>query len=518
MNKRSVTVLLRFTALLLMFFTTVALQADDKDVLNNKIKLTKNKGTIYQLLNEVSNQSGYLFIYDSQVLNNDQHIKIRRGEYSLQSVIYAITGNPRLKISVVGNYILLRLPINKENPDKQSEETSVTQNNFITLTGTLYDRLTNEPVIYGSVSIANTTIGTVSNQNGSFKLIIPDSLNHSLVKFSHVGYETKTIKVALLTGQNFRLPMEPRIIPLQEIVVRTVDPKQAIRDMISHKENNYPDKPTLQTTFYREGIDYKNKNIDLTEAVLQVYKSPYQNRESSDQVKMIKMRRVISEQDNDSILPKMKSGISSCLYLDVIKSFPDFFNTEEPAYTYTHTDINVVDDRRINVISFEQEPQLKQPLYKGTLFIDAENSALHGVRFEVNPGYIEKATGLYIEKKNPKIKLTLQQVKYTISYKPSEDEKFHINHIRGDIVFKVRKKRHLLSTALHFWFEMANCKTDTENIKGFPRSERIIPSKIFSDTRHEYDKDFWGHFNIILPEDKLKELILTNLNEVMTNE
>ena len=49
-------------------------------MLERMISLPKMKGTVYSLLGNISQQSGYLFIYDSKVVDNDVTVKIRKGE------------------------------------------------------------------------------------------------------------------------------------------------------------------------------------------------------------------------------------------------------------------------------------------------------------------------------------------------------------------------------------------------------------------------------------------------------
>lgn len=517
MKRETADIFFRLFACLLLCMITTTLQAEGGDVLDRKIKLTKNKETIYHFLKQISDQSGYLFIYDSQIVDNDKEVRVPKKEYTIREAIYAITGYPNLEISVVGNHILLRLPEEKVVTAQAKVSEEPVQPKFFSLGGIIFDRLTSEPIAYGTIGVKNSTIGTVSNQNGEFILTLPDSLRHAIIKLSHIGYQNEEIEVSLLTNEeNIQFSLEPKIIPLQEIVVRVVDPAQALQSMLDSRKNNYSSDPVYITAFYREGVDHKKKNIDLTEAVLKVYKTGYDSKMNSDQVKLIKMRRIKSLQESDTIYTKMKSGINSCLILDIIKNLPDFLDpkeNEEP-YIYTHTDINVIDNRRVNVISFVQKEYVKDPLFKGQLFIDSENNALVEAHFEINPDYTEKATNMFIERKSKDLNLKLQKVAYSVSYKLSDDGLYYINHIRGELEFKVRKKRRLFSSTLNMWFEMVNCKVETENVNGFPRNERISPRNIFSDTKFKYDRNFWGNFNVILPENKLKELIINNLNQI----
>ncbi|WP_071146967.1 carboxypeptidase-like regulatory domain-containing protein [Bacteroides ihuae] len=507
----------RFVVLWCLLLLVAPLQADDGGgVLDRKIRITQNKGTKYQLLRHVSEQSGYFFVYDSQIINNDEVVKIHKGEYTIQNAIYAITGNNALKISLLGSHILLSLPVAEQKEVIHYKEKP--HDKFLTLKGRVYDALSKEVIPYVSVSMSNGSIGSITNQDGEFKLVIPDSLSHSSIKLSHVGYLNEEVKASALVDRYTEILLEPKVISLQEVVVRAVNPLHVLQKMQDERERNYSSVPVYLTTFYREVIEHKKKNIDLTEAVLKVYKNAYRKISTMDQVKLIKMRRVFKKQESDTIFTKMKSGVKSSLTLDIIKEMPDFLTpkTGESTFVYRYTDISEIDKRRIYIISFEQNKDITEPLYKGQLYIDTENYALLEAHFEINPIYAEKATDIFVEKKSHDYKLTLKRAAYTVSYKPSADGVYYVNHVRGDLEFKVKRKHRFFSTSLNLWFEMVTCKTDLENVRGFSRSERLSTRNVFSETKYEYDANFWEHFNVIVPEDELKDLIINNLGEVTT--
>ena len=106
-----------FSALFMLLFVSVAIQAGGTDdVLSRLVKITTTKGSRYQLLRQVSDQTGYYFIYDSQVINNDEEVKVRKGEYTVRNAIHLITGNEQIKIGILGNHILLSLPVPEKAP------------------------------------------------------------------------------------------------------------------------------------------------------------------------------------------------------------------------------------------------------------------------------------------------------------------------------------------------------------------------------------------------------------------
>ena len=463
---------------LLLLVALIPMNAQNGNVLGQVIRLPKSKGNIYQLLGLVTERSGYLFIYDSKIIDNEQTTSIKGGDYTIQEAIYAITGNKNLAIRTIENHLLLYLPESPSAPKSASVIPDSIQTYF-SIEGSLQDQYTHEPIAFGSVGIGEAAIGTITNQNGEFRLKLPDSLRLSKVRFSHIGYLPQEIDGRELIDKHTVLSLEPKVISIQEVIVRLTNPKRLLQEMLDERRSNYSQHPIYLTTFYREGVERKKGLVGLTEAVFKVYKASYHSNALADQVKLLKMRRISNEQEKDTLITKMKSGIYSCLVLDLMKQLPEFLDpSPDSPYTYAHTDITVVDDRLANVISFEQRKSINEPLYRGQIYIDMEN-----------------------------LRITPQKVAYTVSYKQWNGT-YYINHIRGDLHFKIKKRRQLFNTnILHTWFEMVTCKIDTANVNRFSRIESLPTRTVFSDTHFNYDEGFWGDFNVILPEDKLNEAI-----------
>lgn len=483
---------------------------EGKDVLDRIILMPRSKETVYRLLGEISERSGYLFIYDSKVIDNEKVVKIPKGKYSVKEAIYHVVGNRELNLRVTGNHILITRPI-APKAAKEIRPDTPDSVSYFTLEGILRDKYTNDPIPFATVSVsADGSIGNVTNQGGEFRLRLPDSLRRSEINFSHVGYQPRRMESALLAERYSMLTLEPKVISIQEVIVRIVNPLRLLREMQEKKSLNYPQVPVYHTAFYREGIERKNKFVSLTEAVFRIYKGAYTDHPVSDQVKLLKMRRITNSQERDTIIAKMKSGVNASLQLDILKDAPDFLTPESDVnypYEYAHADLTMIDNRMANVISFQQRDFITTPLLKGNLYIDSENSALLRAEFEIHPKYVKNAAGMLVERKSRRLKIIPQKVTYTVSYKPWNGT-YYINHVRGDLHFKVRKRKHLFgSSSLHVWFEMVTCKTDTAHVRRFDRKETVSPRTVFSETKFTYDENFWGNLNVIPPEEKLTEAI-----------
>ncbi len=491
---------------LLLCFTAWGQIVDINDPLEQKIKLPNAKGTIYQLLNLITERTDLLFIYDSKIINNEQEAAIKKGEYTVRNAIYLILDDRSFDLRLMDQHILIHKTLSQSpTPHEQMAEQKTLPS--FTITGTLYDKETQEPIIYASVGLSGAGIGTITNQNGEFRLRLFDEYRQDTLHFSHLGYHPQDIACAMLADKYSTFALEPNPIYLQEIVVRPVNPVKVLNEMLERRYENYSLAPVYLTSFYREGIERKKGMVSLSEGVFNVRKTSFSSY-AADQVKLLKMRKVSNVHEKDTLITKIKSGIHACLMLDIIKQVPDFLRAEEESpYLYTHSQITVIEDRLVDVIHFEQKKSYKEPLYRGDVFIDKDNRALLKAEFEIHPDYIKKATNMFIERKSKDLQITPQEIRYTVSYK-QWNETYYINHVRGDLYFKIKKKRFFQSsTQVHAWFEMVTCKIDKTDVARFSRSEALSTRTIFSETPFDYDDRFWDEFNIIIPENELNEAV-----------
>lgn len=169
----------------LLLMAVIPLRADGsddkKDVLNHLIQLSRSKETVYQLLGKVSERSGYLFIYDSDIVDNEQVVKLPGGNYTVREAIFRIIGDRNLMLRVIGNHILISRP---EEEVAIQEAVLVPQDTmtYFTLEGILRDKYSNEPIPYATVSVSHGSIGSVTNQGGEFRLRLPDTLRQSQIQ------------------------------------------------------------------------------------------------------------------------------------------------------------------------------------------------------------------------------------------------------------------------------------------------------------------------------------------------
>jgi hypothetical protein len=91
-----------------------------------------------------------------------------------------------------------------------------------TLQGTLKDSKTGETLPFVNIGIVKKDIGTVSNENGAFKLVVPEGHSKDTLRISMIGYATQDFIVADAASRfaaNSVITMKEEATVLKELVV-----------------------------------------------------------------------------------------------------------------------------------------------------------------------------------------------------------------------------------------------------------------------------------------------------------
>ena len=478
-------------------------------LLDKNITLPRQHTTLYNALNLISDKTGCLFIYDSQLVESDKRVKLQADNEPLRKVLGEILDNPELHYKVIGQHILIYRSEPVGQPAKIAQPSVPLHDTikFVVVRGHIIDNENKTPVPYAAIGIAEENIGTITNADGYFELKVPASFVGSSLLVSHLGYLSQSIPIQLLREQKVDIYLARRVISIQEVIIRYIDPNTIIAKAMEQRKVNNSLEPVYTTSFYREGVQKNNRYLSYSEAVFKVYKSSFEHGEFADQVKLLKSRKIQNSESSDTVFLKLKGGVLSALQLDIIKSMPGFLDVAQAGqYNYTYSDLISYNANDAYAITFKQKEGIPDALYSGTLYIDKESFAVLGAEFEVNPKYLDLAAESLVLKKSRKLIVKFEKISYSVSYTPFNG-KFYLNHVRCDMKLKTRLRKHFSSDNFTTFLELATCHIDTANVVKFPRQEVIKPGVVFSDAPFNNDNAFWGDYNVIAPEAKLSEAL-----------
>jgi len=378
-----------------------------------------------------------------------------------------------------------------------------------TFRGKVVDAETNQPLVFAGIAVQGSNVATVTNLDGEFTLKLTGNETGNL-EFSYVGYKNKVMSLDEMktNGQRNVIGLETAMIPIKEVIVKPLIPEEIMEQVISRFDENYPGVANDMTGFYRETIRKNRTYISIGEAVVEVFKAPYQNDLRYDAVRIYKGRKSNDVEKMDTVLFKLQGGPTTTLYLDVVKN-PETFLTREALsqYDLELSSIAVIDDRTNYVINFYQKPSISTPLYQGRLFVDIETYAVAQAEFSFNLENKELAASMFIRKKPMGMQVTPELTSYLVRFR-EQDGKWYFTHSRAEVKFKVDWKKKLFNTNYTTMSELAITDRTTEDVVKFSNKERMKPSDFFTEEVAAFaDPDFWGDYNTIEPDQSIEAAI-----------
>jgi hypothetical protein len=160
------------------------------------------------------------------------------------------------------------------------------------VTGRIVDTR-NEPVPFVSVQIEEEHKGTISNENGYFKITIKDRAGRTLL-ISSLGYKSQKQRVGI-NAKRLNIILESEAKQLESVFIY---PDSSLKALIgkAYREikNNYPQDALELTGFYR--VSHKSASdgryLYFTESSLRIQQGGYQHSDNDTQVEVIKVRNL----------------------------------------------------------------------------------------------------------------------------------------------------------------------------------------------------------------------------------
>jgi len=383
------------------------------------------------------------------------------------------------------------------------------QQSYTQYSGEVVDTQSKDPLVFASLSLDGTNISTVTNTEGKFSLKVPKDIIDGNLTVSFLGYKTTVIALNLLEEDKNRILLEVLVTELPEVnITAPKDAESLVRETLKRKGENYFNESTVMTAFYRETIKKRRTNVSLSEAVVNIYKSPYSS-DRKDAMELYRARKSTDYSRLDTLALKLQGGPFNTLYVDVMK-YPEYIFTDETIsdYLFSFENSTRIDGHLIYVVNFRQRLDIEEPLYKGKLFIDAEKKILTSAVFSLNITDKDKAAALFVRKKPADVRVWPTDVAYRVDYR-EKNGKWYYGYSNVLLEFKVDWKHRFFNSTYTLTSEMA--VTDWEkNLTQdkLTNREKIKTSMILGDEASGFsDPDFWGAYNIIEPEKSIQSAI-----------
>lgn len=484
----------------MIFLSSIPCSLRSQEILPQiKVSVNARNQSINHLLDEITLQSGYYFTYNADLIPGNKRVSLKVSNLTIQETLDSLLGDPGFAYRVIDrNIVIYRKNTSAAVPLNEEIDRSM-------VSGLVLDSRTDKPLGFATIGLYGSSLGSITNQSGNFSFKIPTDLANPMLVISYMGYKQRFVPVTYPMPEEIVIKLERETIPLQEVIIRFTEPELLLKESLKRIPENYLDDFSTMTAFYRESINRDQHSMMYSEAILDLAKSPYFRSAVKDQVRIRKGRKITDVSMEDTVAIKLRSGIYTCLSLDVIREKPDFLEYDFfTRYTLEFNDIMTYGNNLVYVISFQQRPNISELLFRGQLYLDQESLAIVAADFEYNPNRIHKEPGLFLVKRSPSINIRPLLAKYHVDYKLNEG-RYHVSQVRAEVEMKVRKRRQWIGARYRITIEMVITDVIQHQRLRINPAERLKPSSILSDEPFHYDPLFWGKHNTIEPEASLME-------------
>jgi hypothetical protein len=479
--------------------------SQDQDPGDITVSLKSTNKPLYQVLDDLTEQCGYYFTFDSRLIDSRQPVSINLKEVSLSTVIDTLFRIPGLSYQTIHKNIVI-FPERTGEPSVKTDSTEK-KDSLLKVTGAITDLKSGKPLAYATIAVMDTYYGTISNEDGGFTLRIPDTLNQPILVSSFIGYKDHYTPVSIESEEQVEIRMNRSLISLQEVIIRYQDPASLLTEAMSRFRHNYLNEASGMQAYYREKVNKDDKTMLFSEAVVEIAKAPYFSSLQTERSRILKGRKITNIDLQDTVVFKIRSGLSTMLQLDIIKNPPGFLSDNFiSVYDLHFSDVVSFKDKLVYVITFRPKEHIDETLFRGNLYIDRETLAIIAADFEYDPLRLGREAQMFVSKKSRGVKIRPVSAIYHVEYTQS-DHAYHLSQVQGKVGFKVRKRRQWIASKYEISLEMAITHTDPGNPPEIRYSEQLKPSTIMSEQKFEYDPEFWGDYTTITPETSLKEAL-----------
>lgn len=385
---------------------------------------------------------------------------------------------------------------------------SLAAQDVFTVNGIVTDRKTHQPLPHASVAAG--LVGTVTNEQGRFTLKIKhedsDGETRPTLTISLIGYKSHKVEITA-DGQELDVQLQPAVVTLKEVIVRYRSAEDIVRAAISKFYYNYSLNATSYKGFYREVMQKRRQYISISEAVVELYKTPYDKPTLFDAVSILRGRRMMNIKSADTISVKLKGGPTLPIFGDVVKNEELLFYADDmPCFSYHYEGDEMLNESPHYVIRMTPEGKRPYALFNATLYIDQQTLAISRADMHLDLSNKAVAANTMLVSKPAGLRFAPLELTFNIYYR-TEGGVTHLNYVRNVMRFKCDWRRRLFASPFTVVSEFV--VTDI-----LPQAEPIRGRDSFRSHDNLYDNvdffdapDFWGADNIILPTEPLNRAI-----------
>lgn len=366
-----------------------------------------------------------------------------------------------------------------------------------TISGVIRDKETKLPVESVSISVENSGVGTISNEEGKFRVTLSNSSDK--VFLSHVYYNAVTINPSS-TEEEIEIFLEPQTFELEEVTVNKIPGKVLLKMAVDASKAKL-EKSLLLNTYYREFVNVDGKFTSFADGLVDYYVK----RKSGDSDLEVKQSRVFDLKDESAderqkaILSVNLNNIQEAIeYGYNFKAINSILKSEY--YDFYAQTKKVADGSSIDIVSIEPKAGIEEEMiFAGTVVFDSKTKLILDVDLAFSPDH---------KKYNELHNLLIAKVKFNdfarkAKYKMDGD-KYVLVYYQSNVNVFIKFGNKINNT-----FD-STCDLTVLNYKEgefkLEKENKFKGTSLFMNG-NQYTEEFWKKYDVILLSDKEEKLL-----------
>ena len=368
------------------------------------------------------------------------------------------------------------------------------------ITGIIKDIASLHPVESVSIGISNTNLGTISNEDGKFRITIPQ--NSNTIEFSHLYYKIEAYSVKP-NDTEVAIFLTPKSFELDEVVINHKPGKELLTTAIDASKAKL-EKSIVLNTYYREFVNVDNKYTSFSDGLVDFYVK----RKSGASDVEVKQSRVFDLKDENA--SEKEKAIQTLNFNDIRDAVTNAYNfkalsriLKNDNYNYgveTKTEDN---GNSIEVITFQpKEGAEAEQLYEGSVTYDAKTKLILDIDMRFSPEY---------KKFNVIHNMLILKAKFNDFARKSkfkiDGDKYVIVYNQITINFYVKFGK-MINNTFESTYDMTTLDYKEGEFELF-KSRKYREGSLF-DNGNKYTEKFWELYNV-MPLSDAEEQIINSL-------
>ena len=365
--------------------------------------------------------------------------------------------------------------------------------------GEIYSRADSSLLKYANVSVLNTPIGTISNEDGHFQLTIPaPQLDRDLV-ISHIGFQDFRIPLKKIKSPT-KIYLNPQDYALPTAVV--FPPDKIVKKAIEQIGYNYLNESYYAHAYFRKTIKYEKEYRRLVEAAGDILSDGYQKSAyhtgTGNTIYLNHIRKSF-----DTHRPLKYNAWYILLSTDLVKRRSMFLNPDNlDHFSFELVGTQQWQGQLVYFIQFKSKNSWSGDPVEGALYIDTESYAFHLVKygFRIDQATESPLTNRQWNHRRAELRYKLFNGRYFLAYAERE-------HLMDD--------QDGLGLGLFYSQMLVNQISYKEQFyhQVNPRHKISRKRDIYLAQRG-YNAWFWRNFNFIIPSKEYQAIIATLENQL----